>query len=329
MAFVTPTLAVSAPTSAATAKCAMPSYSGMRASSSRDARLQVSSSASAADDALFTQAAPAPAASSAPTMAVKRVAINGFGRIGRNVVRCLASRSDPNIEIVCINDTSGVKTAAHLLKYDSILGTFDKEVKAGEDSISIDGKSIRVVSNRDPLKLPWAEMKIDIVIEGTGVFVDSAGCGKHITAGAKKVVITSPGKGDDVQTFVMGVNDKDYKDEYNIVSNASCTTNCMAPFMKVLDEEFGVIKGTMTTTHSYTGDQRLLDAGHRDLRRARSAALNIVPTTTGAASMFASLLPNCLLPFPLPTRLLTLSFPLFLCFSQRPSLSSFRPSRAS
>lgn len=296
MAFVTPTLAVSAPTSAATAKCAMPSYSGMRASSSsRDARLQVSSSASGADDALFAQAAPAPASASAPTMSgVKRVAINGFGRIGRNVVRCLATRNDPNIEIVCINDTSGVKTAAHLLKYDSILGTFDKEIKAGEDSISIDGKSIRVVSNRDPLKLPWAEMKIDIVIEGTGVFVDSAGCGKHITAGAKKVVITSPGKGDDVQTFVMGVNDKDYKDEYNIVSNASCTTNCMAPFMKVLDEEFGVIKGTMTTTHSYTGDQRLLDAGHRDLRRARSAALNIVPTTTGAASMSCCSSSNCL-----------------------------------
>jgi glyceraldehyde-3-phosphate dehydrogenase type I len=302
VAFVAPSAALVSSSSSRAAVCSsapravLPSFSGMRAvNQAADARLQVSSAASA-DDALAAARAAVDAVRqtvTGPTMSVKRVAINGFGRIGRNVVRCLASRENPNIEIVCINDTSGVKTAAHLLKYDSILGTFGAKVEAGEDSISVNGKSIKVVSNRDPLQLPWAELNIDIVIEGTGVFVDKVGCTKHLTAGAKKVVITSPGKGDDVGTFVMGVNDKDYKDEdYDIISNASCTTNCMAPFMKVLDDEFGVVKGTMTTTHSYTGDQRLLDAGHRDLRRARSAALNIVPTTTGAAKAVALVVPS-------------------------------------
>lgn len=263
------------------------------ASLKADSRVSVAGPASA-DDALFAaQSAVQAARSTGPSMAVKRVAINGFGRIGRNVVRCLATRSNSNLELVAINDTSGVKTAAHLLKYDSVLGTFDKEVIPGENSMKIDGKQIRVVSNRDPLQLPWKELNIDIVIEGTGVFVDGKGAGKHLQAGAKKVVITAPGKGDDVGTFVVGVNDKEYRhDQYNIVSNASCTTNCMAPFMKVLDDEFKVIKGTMTTTHSYTGDQRLLDAGHRDLRRARSAALNIVPTTTGAAKAVALVVPS-------------------------------------
>lgn len=263
------------------------------ASLKADSRVSVAGPASA-DDALFAaQSAVQAARSTGPSMAVKRVAINGFGRIGRNVVRCLATRSNSNLELVAINDTSGVKTAAHLLKYDSVLGTFDKEVIPGENSMKIDGKQIRVVSNRDLLQLPWKELNIDIVIEGTGVFVDGKGAGKHLQAGAKKVVITAPGKGDDVGTFVVGVNDKEYRhDQYNIVSNASCTTNCMAPFMKVLDDEFKVIKGTMTTTHSYTGDQRLLDAGHRDLRRARSAALNIVPTTTGAAKAVALVVPS-------------------------------------
>jgi glyceraldehyde-3-phosphate dehydrogenase (NADP+) (phosphorylating) len=179
-----------------------------------------------------------------------------------------------------------------LLKYDSMLGTFNADVKvAGNDGISIDGKVIKVVSDRNPLNLPWGEMGIDLVIEGTGVFVDEAGAGKHLEAGAKKVLITAPGKGP-IPTYVVGVNEQDYKHEDKIISNASCTTNCLAPFVKVLDEKFGIIKGTMTTTHSYTGDQRLLDASHRDLRRARAAALNIVPTSTGAAKAVALVLPR-------------------------------------
>ena len=185
-----------------------------------------------------------------------------------------------------------MKQAAHLLKYDSMLGTFGAEVKTLSDtSISVDGKVIEIVSSRDPLNLPWKAMNIDLVIEGTGVFIDSPGAGKHITAGAKKVLITAPGKGKDIPTYVVGVNAQDYKHSDVIISNASCTTNCLAPFAKVLHEKFGIVKGTMTTTHSYTGDQRLLDASHRDLRRARAAALNIVPTSTGAASAVALVLP--------------------------------------
>mmetsp|Transcript_7242 Transcript_7242/g.15495 ORF Transcript_7242/g.15495 Transcript_7242/m.15495 type:complete len:406 (-) Transcript_7242:330-1547(-) len=246
-----------------------------------------------ANDAFFSQLEAAATPSSGPTMTIK-VAINGFGRIGRNVIRCWAGRKETNLEIVAVNDTSGVKTAAHLLKYDSILGTFDEDVEIVDDStLKVAGKTITVVSNRNPLELPWGELGIDLVIEGTGVFVDGPGAGKHIEAGAKKVLITAPGKGDDVGTFVVGVNDEDYDEKkYKVVSNASCTTNCMAPFVKVLEEEFNIIKGTMTTTHSYTGDQRLLDAGHRDLRRARAAALNIVPTTTGAAKAVALVVPS-------------------------------------
>ncbi|KAG0560987.1 hypothetical protein KC19_9G028200 [Ceratodon purpureus] len=236
------------------------------------------------------------AASSGATRAVTeakiRVAINGFGRIGRNFVRCWHGRKDSPLEIVVINDTGGVKQASHLLKYDSMLGTFNADVKVdGNDGISIDGKTIKVVSDRNPLNLPWGEMNIDLVIEGTGVFVDEAGAGKHLQAGAKKVLITAPGKGA-IPTYVVGVNEQDYTHEDKIISNASCTTNCLAPFVKVLDEKFGIIKGTMTTTHSYTGDQRLLDASHRDLRRARAAALNIVPTSTGAAKAVALVLPR-------------------------------------
>jgi len=213
-----------------------------------------------------------------------RVAINGFGRIGRNFVRCLHSRGkNTNLEIVAVNDSGGVKQASHLLKYDSMLGTFDAEVKVVSDTeISVDGQKITVVSSRDPTQLPWKAMNIDLVIEGTGVFIDTPGAGKHIEAGAKKVLITAPGKGKDIPTYVVGVNAQDYKHSDTIISNASCTTNCLAPFAKVLHEKFGIVKGTMTTTHSYTGDQRLLDASHRDLRRARAAALNIVPTSTGA-----------------------------------------------
>lgn len=197
------------------------------------------------------------------------------------------------LEIVCINDSGGVKQASHLLKYDSTMGTFPHEVEiVDNEHISVDGKSIRVVSNRDPTQLPWKETGVDLVIEGTGVFVTEEGAGKHLQAGAKKVVITAPAKGAGVPTFVVGVNEEGYKHDFPIVSNASCTTNCLAPFVKVLDEKFGIVKGTMTTTHSYTGDQRLLDASHRDLRRARAALLNIVPTTTGAAKAVALVLPN-------------------------------------
>ena len=180
-----------------------------------------------------------------------------------------------------------------MLKYDSILGTFKADVKVIDDkTMSVDGDIINVVAERDPLKLPWKEMGIDIVIEGTGVFLDGPGAGKHITAGAKKVVITAPAKGNDIPTYVVGVNADQFDPSANIVSNASCTTNCLAPFAKVLDESFGIVKGTMTTTHSYTGDQRILDASHRDLRRARAAALNIVPTSTGAAKAVALVLPQ-------------------------------------
>ncbi|CBI21236.3 unnamed protein product, partial [Vitis vinifera] len=214
------------------------------------------------------------------TEAKLKVAINGFGRIGRNFLRCWHGRKDSPLDVIVVNDTGGVKQASHLLKYDSILGTFEADVKAvGDDAISVDGKVIKIVSSRNPLDLPWGDLDIDLVIEGTGVFVDRDGAGKHIQAGAKKVLITAPGKGD-IPTYVVGVNADEYNHDESIISNASCTTNCLAPFVKVLDQKFGIIKGTMTTTHSYTGDQRLLDASHRDLRRARAAALNIL--TSGA-----------------------------------------------
>ena len=223
-----------------------------------------------------------------------RVAINGFGRIGRNFVRCLLSRKgDTNLELVGINDTSDPKTNALLLKHDTMLGILDADVDYDANSLIVNGKTIKCVSDRNPLNLPWKEWDIDIVIESTGVFRDAEGAGKHLQAGAKKVVITAPGKGPNIGTYVMGVNDKDYKPgEFDIVSNASCTTNCLAPIAKVIDEQFGIIKGTMTTVHSYTGDQRILDASHRDLRRARAAAVNIVPTSTGAAQAVALVLPQ-------------------------------------
>ena len=223
-----------------------------------------------------------------------KVAINGFGRIGRNFVRCWEGRANSNLELVAINDTGGVKQAVHLLKYDSMLGTFDADVQAGDGFITVNGKKIQIVSDRNPSNINWGAMGVDLVIESTGVFIDQAGAGKHIASGAKKVLITAPAKGDDIPTYVVGVNAQDYDHDKSgpIVSNASCTTNCLAPFAKVLDDNFGIIKGTMTTTHSYTGDQRLLDASHRDLRRARAAALNIVPTSTGAAKAVALVLPN-------------------------------------
>ena len=222
-----------------------------------------------------------------------KVAINGFGRIGRNFLRCWHGREKSMLDVVAINDSGGVKQASHLVKYDSVLGTFEADVQIVDDThISIDGKKIEVVSNRDPLQLPWKALGVDIVIEGTGVFIDTPGASKHLEAGAKKVVITAPAKGDDIPTYVLGVNADQYKNSDKIISNASCTTNGLAPFVKVLNDKFGLVKGLMTTTHSYTGDQKILDASHRDLRRARAAALNIVPTSTGAAKAVALVLPQ-------------------------------------
>jgi glyceraldehyde-3-phosphate dehydrogenase (NAD(P)) len=224
--------------------------------------------------------------------AVIRVAINGFGRIGRNFLRCWAGRENSHFEVVAINDTSDPKTNAHLLKYDTMLGTFAADISADDNSIIVNGKTIKCVSDRNPENLPWKDWEIDLVIESTGVFTSKEGASKHLNAGAKKVLITAPGKGDD-GTFVVGVNDHNYDhDKHVIISNASCTTNCLSPVAKVIHENFGIIKGTMTTTHSYTGDQRLLDASHRDVRRARAAAMNIVPTSTGAAKAVALVLPE-------------------------------------
>lgn len=222
-----------------------------------------------------------------------RVAINGFGRIGRNFLRCWLGRENSQLEVVGINDTSDPKTNAHLLRYDSMLGILDADIEADANSLTVNGKTIKCVSDRNPLNLPWKDWEIDLIIESTGVFVTEEGASKHLQAGAKKVLITAPGKGGNIGTYVMGVNDKNYQHgKENIVSNASCTTNCLAPVVKVLHENFGIIKGTMTTTHSYTGDQRILDASHRDLRRARAAAINIVPTSTGAAKAVALVLPD-------------------------------------
>ena len=222
-----------------------------------------------------------------------RVAINGFGRIGRNFARCWVGRENSNIQLVGINDTSDPRTNAHLLKYDSMLGKLQGvDISADDNSITINGNTIKCVSDRNPDNLPWKEWEIDLIIESTGVFTSKEGAMRHVNAGAKKVLITAPGKNED-GTFVIGVNHLDYDHNlHNIISNASCTTNCLAPIAKVLDEKFGIIKGIMTTTHSYTGDQRLLDASHRDLRRARAAAINIVPTSTGAAKAVALVLPQ-------------------------------------
>jgi len=221
-----------------------------------------------------------------------RVGINGFGRIGRNFYRAvLASGAD--IEIVGVNDLTDTKTLAHLLKYDSILGRLGKDVTAGDNEITVAGVgSFPVFAERDPANLPWAKLGADVVIESTGFFKDGESCGKHITAGAKKVLISAPAKGEDI-TIVMGVNDKDYDPAtHHIISNASCTTNCLAPMAKVLDDAFGIERGLMTTIHSYTNDQNVLDYPHKDLRRARAAALNMIPTTTGAAKAIALVMPQ-------------------------------------
>ena len=216
------------------------------------------------------------------------VGINGFGRIGRLVFR--AAMTQGGIDVKAINDLTDAKTLAHLLKYDSTHGRFAGEVSADGDSIVVNGKKIRIIAERDPAKLPWGEIGADIVLESTGLFAERAQAEKHITAGAKKVVISQPAKGEDL-TVVLGVNDDQLKPEHTILSNASCTTNSLAPMAKVLLENFGIVKGMMNTIHSYTNDQRILDLPHKDLRRARSAAVSMIPTTTGAAVAVGKVLP--------------------------------------
>lgn len=219
-----------------------------------------------------------------------KVAINGFGRIGRVVFRIMLERE--NIEIVAINDLTDSATLAHLLKYDSIHGIIKADVTAGDKSIIVNGKKINVYAEKDPANLPWKDLDIDVVIESTGFFLDKASAQKHITAGAKKVIISAPPKNDDIKTFVLGINDDLLKPEDTIISNASCTTNCAAPMIKVLDENWGLVDGYITTVHAYTGDQRLHDSPHKDLRRARAAALSIIPTSTGAAKAITKIFPH-------------------------------------
>jgi glyceraldehyde 3-phosphate dehydrogenase len=219
-----------------------------------------------------------------------KVGINGFGRIGRNIMR--AAMGDRNIDFVAVNDLTSAKTLAHLLKYDSVLGNIHGTVVAKADSISVDGDEFKVLSMRDPAQLPWKDLGVDIVFESTGLFTERDAAAKHIAAGAKKVVITAPAKGPDI-TMVLGVNDDTYDPAtHQIISNASCTTNCLAPIAKVLHQQFGIRKGWMTTIHSYTNDQQLLDLPHKDLRRARAAALSMIPTTTGAAVAVGEVLPE-------------------------------------
>lgn len=220
---------------------------------------------------------------------MKNIAINGFGRIGRLTYRNLISREEYNV--VAINDLTDTKTLAHLLKYDSAHGQLGLEVSHTENSITVAGHEIKIYAERDPENLPWKALGVDVVLECTGFFTDEAGLGKHISAGAKKVVLSAPAKGN-IKTIVVGVNEGTLNADDTMVSNASCTTNCLSPMMKVLDENFGVVKGYMTTIHAYTGDQKLQDAPHRDLRRARAAAHSIIPTTTGAAKAVGKVLPN-------------------------------------
>ncbi len=219
-----------------------------------------------------------------------RVAINGFGRIGRSFYRLV--HSDPEVEVVAINDLTDAKTLAHLLKYDSVHRKFDAEVYADGDEIVVDGRRIKVYANPNPEELPWKDLEVDIVLEATGRFRDREGASKHLKAGAKRVVISAPAKEPDI-TIVMGVNQREYDPErHRIISNASCTTNCLAPVAKVLLENFGIVSGFLTTVHAYTMDQRILDAPHKDLRRARAAAVSMVPTTTGAAKAVGLVIPE-------------------------------------
>lgn len=220
-----------------------------------------------------------------------RVGINGFGRIGRNFFRAVREQG-ADIEIVGVNDLTDNKTLSTLLKHDSVMGILDAEVTYDDESITVAGKRISVTSEKEPKNLKWGELGADIVIESTGFFTDANAARAHIDAGAKKVIISAPGKNEDA-TFVVGVNHEDYDPEkHNVISNASCTTNCLAPLAKVLSDEFGIVRGLMTTVHAYTGDQRLHDAPHKDLRRARAAAVNLVPTSTGAAKAVSLVLPE-------------------------------------
>ena len=224
----------------------------------------------------------------------KKVAINGFGRIGRNTLRAaIAQGIFEKIDYVAINDPGLTPAnAAHVFKYDSVMGKFDGTVEVAEDGLVINGKKIKFYAEKDPANLPWAELGVEVVIESTGFYTDAEKAKAHITAGAKKVIISAPAKNEDI-TIVLGVNDDQYDTtKHNVISMASCTTNCLAPVAKVVSEQFGIVKGLMTTVHSYTGDQRILDAGHKDPRRARAGALNIVPTTTGAAKAVALVLPE-------------------------------------
>jgi glyceraldehyde 3-phosphate dehydrogenase len=222
-------------------------------------------------------------------MAVK-VGINGFGRIGRNIMRAAMGRKD--IDFVAVNDLTSAATLAHLLKYDSVLGNLDADVKATSDGITVEGDEFKVLSVRDPAQLPWKDLGVDVVFESTGLFTDRDAAAKHLAAGAKKVIITAPAKKPDV-TLVLGVNDAMYDPaKHQIISNASCTTNCLAPMARVIHERLGIRKGWMTTIHSYTNDQQLLDLPHKDLRRARAAALSMIPTTTGAAVAMGEVLPD-------------------------------------
>ncbi len=222
-----------------------------------------------------------------------RIGINGFGRIGRNMFRAISKdRAFADIEVVAINDLTNNSTLAHLLKYDSVMGVFDKDVKGDDTGITVDGKHIVVSAHRSPADIPWGSLGVDYVAECTGLFVDGAAAQAHLDAGAKKVVISAPAKGN-VKTFVMGVNEEEYDPTtHHIVSNASCTTNCLAPFARVILDNFGIKRGLMTTVHAYTGDQRLLDFPHNDLRRARAAGLSMIPTKTGAAAAVSLVIPE-------------------------------------
>ena len=222
-------------------------------------------------------------------MAIK-VGINGFGRIGRNVFRVITERED--IDVVAINDLADARTLSILLKYDSVHGKFDGDIEAKEDVIVVKGKEVKLTKEKDPARLPWKELGVDIAIESTGIFTKKADCAKHLEAGAKKVILSAPSKDQLDATIVMGINENDLSPEHKIVSNASCTTNCLAPLVKVINDNFQIEKGLMTTIHAYTNDQKVADMMHKDLRRARAAAINIIPTTTGAAKAIGEVIPD-------------------------------------
>jgi glyceraldehyde 3-phosphate dehydrogenase len=223
---------------------------------------------------------------------MKKIAINGFGRIGRHVLRIIFDKH-PDLRVVAVNDLADTKTLAHLLKHDSVYGTYGKKIEAKDNSLTVDGKEIKITAEKDPANLPWKELGVDIVLECTGNFTEIEEAGKHISAGAKKVIISAPSKSKEIRSFVLGVNEEKYdSDKDHVISMASCTTNCLAPVAKVLNDNFKIIKGFMTTIHAYTNDQRILDVAHKDLRRARAAALNIIPTSTGAAKALGQVIPE-------------------------------------